>query len=225
MKALATLILVSLIVSVSILVLPTDAYDELSVGVKKGDWIEYNIDITGTPPPIHNVTWMRMEVLHVQGAALQVNLTNRFANGTSYSSIWKFNFTEGQTEGWIIIPSNLNPGDTFYDASKPANITIQGQQQKTVIDASRTVTYANDSFKTKEWDKASGVFTQSQENLRNWSANVYATATNMWCPQILGLDQTVFFVIMSIVVVSVLVVVLAFAVARKKRMNMGVKSI
>ena len=212
-----------MIVSVSIIISPPRVYGEPSVGVKKGDWIEYNINITGTPPPIHNVTWMRIEVLQVQGAAFQVNLTNRFANGTLSWSIWKFNFTEGQTEGWIIIPSSLNPGETFYDASKPANITIQGQHQKTVIDASRTVTYANDSFKTKEWDKATGVFTQSTENLRNWSAYVYATATNMWNPQVLGLDQTIFFTVIAIVVVAVVIVALSFAVARRKKMEKGVK--
>ncbi len=225
MKAFTALTLVSMIVSVSLLVSPALAYGDLSVGVKKGDWIEYNINVIGTPPPIHNVTWMRIEVLQVQEAALQVNLTNKFANGTFFSSIWKFNFTEGQTEGWIIIPSSLSPGDAFYDASKPANITIQGQLQKTVSDASRTVTYANDSMKTKEWDKATGVFTQSSENLGNWSANVYATATNLWNPQILGLDQIMFFLIIAIATLAVVIVVLTFAFARRLSIKIGVKSV
>ena len=222
MKTCTALILVS-IVFLSIFISPACANGEPSVGIKKGDWIEYNINITGTPPSIHNVTWMRMEVLNVQGAAVEVNLTNKFANGTLSSSIWKFNFSEGQTEGWIIIPSNLNPSDSFYDSSKPANVTIQSQQQKLVLDASRIVTYANDSFKTKEWDKATGVFTQSSENLRNWSAYIYAIATNMWSPQILGLDQTIFFTIIAIVVIFVIILNLAYAGVRRKGIRIRVK--
>jgi hypothetical protein len=45
-----------------------------------------------------------------------------------------------------------------------------------------------------------GVFIQSSENLGNWSANVYAVATNLWSPQILGLDQTTFYMIITGVV-------------------------
>ena len=113
------LVLASIIVSVSIIASPALAYGEPSVGVKEGDWIEYNINVTGTgtPPPTHDVRWMRFEILPVQGAAFSVNLTARYANGTIGSAIWKFNFTEGNVEGWLIIPSNLGPGDTFYDSS------------------------------------------------------------------------------------------------------------
>ena len=188
-----------------------------TMGVKKGDWIQYNVDITGTPPPIHDVTWMRMVILQIQGAAFQANITVRFVNGTLYSSIWKFNFTEGNEEGWIIIPSNLGPGETFYDFSKPANIAIQGQEQKTVVGASRTVTYANDSFGVKKWDKATGVFIQSSENFGNWSAYVSAIATNMWSPQILGLDQTAFFTVITVVIVAAVVIItLAIAIRHRK---------
>src|SRR3989337_2863430 len=173
MKAFTALILASIIVSVSIIALPKLAYDESSVGVKKGDWIEYNISVTGigTLPPTHDVRGMRIEILPVQGAAFSVNLTARYANGTIGSAVWKFNFTEGNVGGWIIIPSNLGPGDTFYDSSmhtkKPVNVTIQSQEQKTVLGASRTVTYGNDSFRHKEWDKATGVFVGSSEVLKN----------------------------------------------------------
>src|SRR4030042_2529529 len=173
MKALTSLILASIIVSVAIIASPARAYDEPSVGVEEGDWIEYNISVTGTgtPPPTHDVRWMRIEILPVQGAAFSANLTARYANGTVGSAIWKFNFTEGNVGGWIIIPSNLDVGDTFYDSSihnhKPVNVTIQSQEQKTVLGAIRTVTYGNDSFRHKEWDKVTGVFVGSSEVYRN----------------------------------------------------------
>ncbi|MBM4400877.1 MAG: hypothetical protein FJ045_02880, partial [Crenarchaeota archaeon] len=171
MKVFTALILASIIVSVSIIASPTFAYDESSVGVKEGDWIEYNISVTGTgtPPPTHDVRWFRIQVLQIQGAAFSVNLTARYANGTLGSAIWKFNFTEGNVGGWIIIPSNLGPGDTFYDSwtffgsREPVNVTIQREEQKTVLGASRTVTYGSDWVRHKEWDKATGVFVGSSE--------------------------------------------------------------
>jgi hypothetical protein len=215
---------------------PARAYDEPSIGVKKGDWIEYNIGVTGTgtPPPTHDVRWMRIEILEVQGAAFSVNLTARYANGTIGSAVWKFNFTEGNVGGWIIIPSDLGPGDTFYDSSihtrKPVNVTIQSQEQKTVLGASRTLTYGNDSFRHKEWDKATGVFVGSLEVLKNvtnrdgWyiedlTVTIQAIATNMWSPQIL-LNQTGFYALVAAsIVLAVLILSSVIVVARRKRIK------
>jgi hypothetical protein len=225
------LILASIIVSVSIIASPSLAYGEPSVGVKEGDWMEYDINVTGTgtPPPTHDVRWMRITILPVQGTAFSANFTVRYANGTVGSAIWKFNFTEGNVEGWLIIPSNLGPGDTFYDLSahtgKPVNVTIQRQEQKSVLGASRTVTYGNDSLRHKEWDKATGMFIGSSEHLENvtnkagWhieniTVTINAIATNMWSPQ--PPDQTGFY---AVVVVLVVVVMLSLViiVARRKR--------
>ena len=220
MKALIAFVLASIMVSFSILISTTCAYTEPSVGVKEGDWMEYDINITGVPPPIHNVTWMRMEVLQVEGPAFPANVTVRFLNGTLYSSIWKFNFTEGNTEGWIIIPSNLGPKDTFYDnfSKTDKNVAVQSQTQRTVLGASRAVTCGNDSFRTKEWDKATGVFVRSSETLKNWSADVEMVATNLWSPQFLGLNQEVFYKLTASGVV--LAAVISFSVVvvmRRKR--------
>ena len=207
------------------------------VGVKGGDWIEYDVSMTGTGsmPPTHDVRWFRIEVLPVEGAAFSVNLTSRYANGTMGSAIWKFNFTEGNVEGWIIIPANLGEGDTFYDYSIhtgiPVNVTIQDEEQKTVLGATRTVTYGKDSLRHKEWDKATGLFIGTTEYYKNvttrtgWyiedlTVTVKAVATNMWSPQILGLDQTMFYTSVTVGVVAVAILILAVAVViRKKRRN------
>jgi len=235
-QAVSILILASLLVSVSIIPSPTFAYHEPSVGVKEGDWMEYSISVTGTgtPPPTHDVRWMRITILPVNGAAFSVNFTVRYANGTIGSAIWKFNFTEGNVGGWMIIPSNLGPGDTFYDSSahtgKPVNVTIQRQEQKTVLGATRTVTYGNDSLRHKEWDKATGVFVGSSEHLENvtnkagWyienlTVTVQAIATNMWSHEVtLEPDQTMFYERVAVILVLVVVILsLAIVVARRNR--------
>ena len=236
MRAFVALALVIMMVSVSFIIYPAIASDELSVGVKEGDWIEYEVSVagTGSMPPTHDVRWFRMEVLPVQDAAFSVNLTSRYANGTLGSAIWKFNFTEGNVGGWIIIPSNLCPGDTFYDSwtffdtRDPVNVTIESEEQKTVLGASRTITYGNDWLRHKEWDKATGVFVGTVEVYKNvtnragWyievlTVTVTAVATNMWSPQILGLHQATFYSIVTVVVVAVVIVAFAIAVAIRKK--------
>jgi hypothetical protein len=144
----------------------------------------------------------------VQGAAFSANFTVRYANGTMGSAIWEYNFTEGDVRGWTIIPSNLCPGDSFYDYSMhtgmPVNVTIQSEEQQMVMGASRTVTYGSDNFRHKTWDKATGVFLHAEERFKNitnkdgWyiediTVNTQAVATNMWSPQFLGLDMIVFY--------------------------------
>ena len=46
---------------------------------------------------------------------------------------------------------------------------------------------------------------------------MYAVATNMWSPQILGLNQTAFFTFTAVGVVAVVTAVLVAAVALRKK--------
>jgi len=186
MKSFIVIILTSLIVCVLIIDSPTRGYDEPSVGVKEGDWIEYDVNIMGNPPAVHrNVTWMRIDILQVKGAVFPANVTVRYSNGTVGSSVWEFNFVEGNTEGWVIIPSGLGSGDSFFDnfSKTDKHITIQSQEQKTVLGAIRTVTFANDTYRNKQWDKDTGIFVGSSEIFRNWMAYVTVVDTNMWVPR------------------------------------------
>jgi uncharacterized membrane protein YozB (DUF420 family) len=220
MKALTALILASLIVSVSIIASTTLAYAEPSVGVKKGDWVEYTVKMTGqTSAPSKNMTWFRIEILGVEGAAFQANVTVRYVNGTFHSSVWKFNFTEGQCGGWLIIPSNLDAGNTFFDAAKPGNVTIEGEEQKIVAGASRTITHACDSKRIiKEWDKATGIYTYAVEHPKNFTIITNAIATNMWSPQILEVNQTVFYGLIAVsVVLAAGVMSLVVIVTKRKK--------
>jgi hypothetical protein len=209
---------------------------EPSVGVKEGDWIEYDIDISGkgSPPPTHNVRWLRITVVEVQGPAFSANFTVKYANGTMGSAIWEYNFTEGDVRGWTIIPSNLGPGDSFYDYSmhtgNPVNVTIESEEEKMVLGASRTVTYGNDNFRHKTWDKATGVFLHAEEHFKNitnkdgWyiediTVNTQAVATNMWSPQFLGLDQIVFYGLAGAIALVFLIWFSAIAISRLRVMK------
>jgi len=239
MKAFTAIILAT-IVSISILISPAYAFSEPSVGVKEGDWIEYNIGVngTGTAPPTHDVRWMKIAVLQVQDTAFSINLIARYANGTVGSAIWKFNFSEGNVGGWIIIPANLGVGDTFYDSSihnhKPVNVTIQSEAQKTVLGANRLLTYGNDSFRHKEWDKVTGVFVGSSETYRNvtnkdgWyidnlTVTVEAVATNMWSPDALAEGESMFYPLVIAVVLAAAALSFLIVVARRKHVTLNPK--
>lgn len=217
-KLVVTLLAATLL---SILVLTTRAAESQSsqyaIGVKPGDWIEYNVTTTGAPPAEKHIDWARMEVLDVEGDAFQVNSTGHELNGTYSSFIRTFNFTAGEVSAWIIIPANLSPGDTFYDSYDNANYAIQGEMQETIAGATRTITYINDTMgRYKQWDKATGIFVETIDNVGNYTVNALAYATNMWNPQILGLDQNVFYAILiAVVIVAVALVLVVFARRRK----------
>ena len=220
MKAFAVLIWACIIISVLITALPTFAYSEPSVGVKKGDWIEYTITITGPAlTPSRNLTWFRNDILEVNGASFKANMTVLAVNGNFSSSIWIFNLTEGQVQGWQIIPANLTVGDTFFDVAKDANITVDGQEQKIVAGASRTIIHANDPGLYKEWDKATGVYVDSSEYTKNYTVVTSAIATNMWSSQNLEQNQTSFYLMIEVSIVLAVIFASAIVVAQRKRLK------
>ncbi len=220
MKAFTVLILACILASVSIIAAPTLAHSETSVGIKAGDWIEYSISMTGPPvDQVRNLTWYKAEILEVDGASFKVNKTALSVNCTLLrGSIWNFNFTEGQVQGWVIIPANLCTGDAFFDVSKSANITIEGEEQKTVLGASRTVTHAGISgLVYKEWDKATGVYVHAIEHTTNYTIITNAVATNMWSPQAIGQNQAASYqLVAATVILAVLMLFLVIFIARRK---------
>ena len=88
------------------------------------------------------------------------------------------------------------------------------------------MTFGNDSFRHKEWDKLTGVFVGSSECYKNFTTKdgwyiedlevtIEATTTNMWSPQIMGLNQAEFCTLVLVIMVlagfilsSVIIVVL-----------------
>lgn len=215
-KTIAILILLTLFLSTSV----TQA--KISVGVKVGDWIEYHISTTGNPIPGHDITWARMEIIDVQGTAIKANVTSLSDNGTLSTITRNFNLKEGQLQAWVIIPANLGTGNTFYDSSTGSNITIQGEEQQSLAGATRTITHVNTPEKDKQWDKATGVFVTTMDYLQNYTVNATATATNMWSPQIFGLDQALFFSIIggiSVIMITVAVSTILFTRKKKKALK------
>ncbi len=195
---------------------PITCIDALFVGVKVGDWIEYKVTATGNPPEVHNVQFARMEIVSVQGPEIKANVTTQDKSGVFSSLIMDMNLEKGQVGAWFIIPSNLNEGDSFYDINLGRNITIEGQEQKNYAGAVRTVINATTSERIKDWDKVTGVFVKSIDKLSGYTINATAIRTNMWHPQILGLDQIVFYALVVVVVFIIAVIIVFVFIVRRR---------
>ena len=220
----------------SLIIFPGFAFEDPIVGVKEGDWIEFEVIIEGkgSMPPTHDVTWMRMTVMEVEGPAFSMNVTSRYSNGTIGTAIWPYNFNEGEHEGWTVIPANLSTGDTFYDLARhteqPVNVTILREEEKMVLGAMRTVTYGHDVVRdVKIWDKKTGFFLGSVEPIKNKTTKsghyiedlvvtTNAIATNIWQPQEIESDDSGFYWLFALVLAATaLVSLIAIIIGRKKK--------
>jgi len=114
-----------------------------SVGVKAGDWIEFNSNTVGNLPVGHDVSWFKMEIINTKGTQIFVNIVAESRNGTLTSAIRTIDFTSGDTQAWIIIPANLNPGDFFYDNLSNSTVTIQDEKTETIDGVARTISYVH----------------------------------------------------------------------------------
>ena len=145
----------------------------------------------------------RMEIVQINGTQIWANVISETSNGTWSSGIRTFDLGAGNVQAWVIIPANLSPGDSFYDVFLNTTVKIQGEKTETVAGATRTVTYVDTSLRHKEWDKATGMFIQTADYLQNYKVNANITTTNLWVPQILGLDQPIFYTVIAVIIVVI----------------------
>lgn len=198
------------------------ALAEIKVGVKKGDWIEYQATYTGTPPEGHDVTWARMEIKDLQGKDMSVEITAQYSSGTTEKIKVTLNLETGKLGDDFIIPANLKSGDTFFDKNV-GNMTIRGVEERSYAGAARTVVHAAASETTYYWDQTTGVLVEGISEFSDYTMKTTADKTNMWQPQILGLDPTVFYGFL-IGVAAVLAIAIALFIVRRRSFKVDRKS-
>jgi len=188
------------------------AFADFSVGVKQGDWIEYQVKVVGIPVPRYNVTWASINVTSVQGENLGLYIETRFTNGSYLLENINVNL-ETKPGDSFIVPSNLNVGDEFYNPSI-GNITISSVEQRTVLGAERTIVSAVTQYTTYYWDRQTGILVQATTTApagldtgfgisQGFTVYTKTSGTNIWQPQILGLDLSLFYALIVTVVVVV----------------------
>ena len=179
----------------------------MSVGVKPGDWIEYNVTYTGNLTQGHDVTWARMTVTGVQGTNISVSIISRLADGSNETTDSVLNLQTGHLIDDFIIPANLNVGDTFRDENL-GNVTINSVEQRTYVGAVRTVVSASAGNNTYVWDQATGVSVEGTAEGTDYSMHTIVSATNMWLPS-QGLDFASLFLVGGVLLI-IIVAAIAF---------------
>jgi hypothetical protein len=210
------LTLLSITLTLLVLTVPiTVALADVSVGVKKGDWIEYQVTVTGNPPADHNIKSASMNVTNVQDAAISVDVLTEFMDGTIYPEHITLNLATGVLGDDFFIPKNLNVGDQFYDSSQ-GNITITSVEQRTSAGVERTVVSASTNFTTFYWDRQTGILVAATSHEPDYTMVTETSGTNIWQPQAHGLDQFMFYALV-VSVVAVFAVAAAFLVWRRRK--------
>jgi hypothetical protein len=181
----------------------------ISVGVKRGDWIEYQVAEKGNPTPDYNITWARMNITDVNGLKITIDVQTVYANGTIYLEPQiHLDLAKGAIGDGFFIPANFNVGDQFYSEYQ-GNITISSIRQLEAGGSQRTVVSATSNPTTYYWDKQTGILISATTNFPNFTLLTIASQTNLWRPQILGLDSTLFYIIIILIVVLAALVVIS----------------
>ena len=205
----------AIIALILVLCLSNAVFAELSVGVKKGDWIEYQVTSTGSPTAGHDINWARMEILDAQGTNITVKITSRYPNESTEELNSTLNFETGQLIDDFIIPANLKTGDTFYDQNL-GNVTISRAEEHEYAGATRTVLYASTSQNTYVWDQATGVSVEGTSQTPEYSIHTIVDKTNMWQPSE-GLDVTAFYLVTVLVLIIIATIIVVAMWYRKER--------
>lgn len=185
--ALALLVAVSLLLGV--------AFAQTSVvGVKAGDWIRYSVRETGSViDPEYNITWASMNITAVNGPVITVNVLTQYGNGTLLSEPdINLNVATGAIGDGFFVPTDLKAGDQ-YSTEYEGIINITSVEHAVAGGASRAVLVGVTSQSIYNWDKQTGIMVSAASNLPGCVMYTTTSATNLWQPPILGLNQTLFY--------------------------------
>jgi hypothetical protein len=213
--------LVLLAVAITMLLLSTslfsEAFADISVGVKKGDWIKYQVRETGDVTADYNITWARIDVTSVQEAKINIDVQTGYANGTLYPEKVPLNLATGAIGDGFFVSTNLNLGDQFYSEYQ-GNMTITSIWQMEVGGASRTVISSTSNQTSYYWDRQTGILVGATTSFPSFTLFTMTSGTNLWQSQILGLESTAFYEVI-IIIILFLVAVFVVLIWRKRKIS------
>jgi hypothetical protein len=202
----------------------------VEVGVKNGDWMKYDLvseerNFTG---------WHMISVFSVDGTFFRFNTTTYSDSFGYHNETGVYNMSEmdsnsikypNDTIEFLVIPSNLKTGDTFYYYNW-GSTTIAGEDTETLGGAARQLIYATylpptgmNAEATRvdyKWDKTTGIVVQYLAYYPDGkTTSAKLIETNVWQP-----DQNVspyLWYAMIIAVTIIVAVSLLLVIRRRKR--------
>lgn len=186
---------------------------EYEIGVKLGDWIEYEINWTFPPPWAYPVR-IRREILSVEGTIITVTITQEMSNGTVTKETREGDVAKGTgASAMIFIPANLEFGDWVHIEGFD-DVSITGEHTRVYLGIERTVLYANFSSKGFDvlifWDREKGTALEIHSS-STYTSTVKVIETNLWSSEsfdnsardhyLLGFGTLVLIIIISAVLI------------------------
>ena len=202
------------------IMLPYAVLAELSVGVKQGDWAEYDVSFTGTPTTDHDAEWARMEIDGVDGVRINVTFTSLLSDGNVVNATERLNFETGELIDYFVIPAGLKEGDSFF--SNMTIVIINEVAVRTYAGAARTVISGTTPETLWWWDQATGVLVEASSEYPDFTLTTVMNETDLWQPQILGIDAPVFYAF--VIVAGVVILAVAVLAVRQKRLDKRVEA-
>jgi hypothetical protein len=190
------------------------SFENLTVGVKKGNWIEYNVFCNGDIPLDHNVTWAKIEVTNIENGLIFVNITSKYSDNRNEIVPSILNIQTGEIGEGFIIPANLSQGDKFLEEFEGI-IAINKVEEKTIVNQKRIVVGANTPNTSFYWDQKTGLLVEANTTNTNFSIKTKAIATNIWAKEKFATDLIIIS-ISSALLVTVLITIILYKYKTKK---------
>jgi len=168
---------------------------QVSVGVKAGDWIEYEVSYIGTPPsPDDRITRIKHEVLQVDGTFVELNRTTECADGEQYHGAYSLAIQDKSDKkgGHLeLIPANLSIGDVLFVSDYVGEVLVDRIVKESFAGSMRDVLYADHAwFVGFCWDRQTGFLLMETFDSERYSRVTVADYTNIWEVQISEPDST-----------------------------------
>ena len=185
---------------------------QISVGVKAGDWLEYGLSYSGSPPDFYPA-WIRIDVTNVEGTRVTADLSGEQLDGTSVSNSGTYDLETGVID-LLLIPAGLDVGNRFYHKDY-GNITITNAEENIYANSKRAVIFSTVQQVSMHWDKETGILVQADQSTDDFTQQIVIEKTNIWQSETFGIDFTILFVL-TIAIVVILVILVIFIIKRKQ---------
>jgi hypothetical protein len=177
-----------------------------SAGVKSGDWIRYDINVSYGGQTVTGS--IKISIQQVQGA--QVNGTYE-VSVQGYSVMQPLQFSLDVSTGigsytsGFIIPANLTVGQAIPGEAATVQNIVDWNGRKAIL-ANTTSPYGGFAGQVY-WDQQTGLFLESKGSAVGTTFAITAVETNLWSSGLFGLGGLTW-----VIVIIVILVVVMFAV-------------
>lgn len=203
----------SLLIAICLLsFLILSAYAQVSIGLKEGDWVEYTVSYTGTPPETYP-EYIKIEVQTIQGTTITAEISRNLLNGTQSSMTKTFDIESGAPD-LAIIPANLGTGDEVYHEDVGI-FTIEGVAEYSFKGTTRESVYANIAQTELSWDRTTGILIKAHQTTGTFTQTLLGVNTNIVQTQASDIDPIVFYG-MIVAAVAILIVAALLVLRRRK---------